>query len=100
MRAVIEEFTQLLDLIVDLSRAQWVQATYINEDTEILAAEAYERFLAAAMRYAKESTRFDGVELPADVERKLELLRVSQVLPAPSDDAKRQELTQIAASLD
>ena len=40
--------------------------TYITEDTEILAAQANQRAISAAVEYAKQATRFDGLELPAD----------------------------------
>ena len=91
---------RLLKLWVDSERASWVQSTHITFDTEILAAQAYEKVIAANVELAKEATRFAGLDLPADVERKLGLLRTALVLPAPSDDALRQELTQIGASME
>src|SRR5437867_8059784 len=50
---------KLLALSVDASRANWVQATYITEDTEILSARANERAIAAGVDFAKRATRFD-----------------------------------------
>ena len=47
---------RLLDLLLELSRAQWVQQTHITGDTEALAALAYERFIEAQMQYAKQAT--------------------------------------------
>ncbi len=41
-----------------------------------------------------------ATKLPAELERKMGLLKSSQVLPAPSDAAKREELTQLAAELE
>jgi peptidyl-dipeptidase A len=90
----------LLELVIELSRAQWVYANFINEDTEILSAMAYERMIAEAMTYAKKATRFDGLELPSATARKLELLKLALTLPAPSDDAERSELTQIATAME
>jgi peptidyl-dipeptidase A len=90
----------LLELVIELSRTQWVQANFITEDTELLAATANERFIAEAMALAKASTRFDGLELDEETERKLDLLKRGLTLPAPSDATERSELTRIAAGLE
>ena len=90
----------LLDQAIALARAQWVQATHITEDTEQLAAEAYDEYLGEAMEYARSTTRFDGVELPEDVERQMTILKTGMALPAPSDPQQRSELTQIASSME
>jgi peptidyl-dipeptidase A len=92
--------TRLLRLWVARDRAQWVQATYITEDTETLAAQANEAVIAATMELARQATRFDGLQLAADQRRKLDLLKTSLVLPAPSDAGEREELTQLAAELE
>ena len=99
-RFMADAETRLLKLYVARDRAQWVAATYITEDTEILAAQANEVVIAAAMELAQKATRFAGLDLPVDLERKMGLLKSSQVLPAPSDAAKREELTQLAAELE
>ncbi len=95
-----EAEARLLKLFVARDRAQWVAATYITDDTETLAAQANELVIAASMELAEKSTRFAGLPLPTDLARKMALLKSSQVLPAPSDPAKREELTQIAAELE
>jgi len=81
-------------------RAAWVQATYITVDTQAIAAAANEEFLAAASRNAKEAARFDGLELPFDVARRLKILKLGGSLAAPSDPDLTRELTQIAAGLE
>jgi peptidyl-dipeptidase A len=91
---------RLLELVIELSRAQWVQSNFITGDTEILAATAYERMIAEAMRFAKEATRFDGLEMPYDTARRLKLLKLGLTLPAPADAAERAELTRIAAGME
>lgn len=91
---------RLLALSVDAQRNAWVQATFITSDTELLAAQANERLIAAGVELAKASTRFSGLDLPPELERKMELLRLGLVLPAPDDAAKRQELTRIAAQME
>ncbi len=91
---------RLLKLFIARDRAQWIAATYITEDTETMAAQANELVIGAAMDLAQEATRFAGLKLPAALERKMGLLKSSQVLPAPADAAKREELTQLAAELE
>jgi peptidyl-dipeptidase A len=90
----------LLDLAIETGRAQWVQSTYITQDTEVIAAEANEKLVTAGVDYAKQAARFDGVELPGDLRRRIELLKRTLTLAAPSDPAKTAELTRLAASLE
>lgn len=99
-RFMDEAEARLLKLWISRDRAQWVAATHITVDTETLAAQANEAVIAATMELAAKSRRFAGVALPPDLERKMSLLKTSLVLPAPSDAAKREELTQIAAELE
>jgi peptidyl-dipeptidase A len=102
--AEAEEFlknaeARLLELSVTAGRADWVKATYITDDTEILAAQADERAIAAQVELAKQATRFDGLTLPADVARKMQILKTSLVLPTPADPRLSQELTEIASRM-
>ncbi len=91
---------ELLEKWVRAERAGWVRATYITHDTEILAAEAEQEMIAATMRLAREATRFDGLDLPYDVARKLKLLKLALTIPAPSDPAKMDELTRLTTEMD
>lgn len=90
----------LLDLSNETGRAEWVQATYITDDTEILAAQAKQRYTTAAVKYANEAAGFDGVPLPEDLARKMKLLKLALTLPAPSNEKESEELTRIAASME
>jgi peptidyl-dipeptidase A len=90
---------EMLDRWIAKERAAWVQATYITHDTDLIAARATAETIASAMRLARESTRFDGLELPPELGRKLELLRRALTLPAPDDPAQRQQLTEIMAAM-
>ena len=91
---------RLLALSVEASRAEWVKSTYITEDTEVLAAKADERFIAATVDFAKQSTRFDRLKLPDDIARKMKLLKVSLTLATPANPKESEELTQITASME
>ncbi len=91
---------RLLDLAVAASRAEWVQQNFITEDTEQLFAARQEELLGASIAAAKEARRFDGVELPAELRRQLELLKQGGLsIPAPGDPAKTAEVSRLSASL-
>src|SRR5687768_10468650 len=76
---------RLYDLSVKYSRADWVKSTFITDETEALSADANKELIAATTELADQSRRFDGLELPYDVGRKLKLLKLSLTLPAPKD---------------
>jgi peptidyl-dipeptidase A len=97
---VAEAEATLAEVAEEAAHASWVQSNFITEDTEFLAALANERAIGATMRYALGAARFNGLELPADLRRKLDLLRLALTMPAPSDPAQLKELTQIATSLE
>ncbi|HET6371886.1 MAG TPA: M2 family metallopeptidase [Candidatus Polarisedimenticolia bacterium] len=100
-RAFVEEAERrLYDLSVKASRASWVQLNFITDDTEILAAEASKNLLAAAKELATGAARFNGLELPPDLARKLRLLKTSITVSAPNDQAKQTELSDIMAALE
>ncbi|MEK7282373.1 MAG: M2 family metallopeptidase, partial [Acidobacteriota bacterium] len=100
-KAFIEAAEQRLqEWSIKSDRANWVQQNFITEDTEKIAADANEALIGAVTGYALEARRFDGLELPADVARKLALVKLSIELPAPNNAAERGELTDIAAWLE
>jgi peptidyl-dipeptidase A len=94
-----EAEARLLDLWVKGSRAQWVMETYITPDTEEMAAEADQQVKAAVSELAAKSRRFDGMQLPPDVARKLRLIKLSVDIPSPQNPKESAELSQINASL-
>jgi peptidyl-dipeptidase A len=91
---------KLLKLSDEGGRAAWVQATYITDDTEVLAARANQRLIDTVVELVKESKRFDGVRLPADLDRKMKLLKLSLTLAAPANPKESEELTRIAAGME
>ncbi|HEY5884694.1 MAG TPA: M2 family metallopeptidase [Pyrinomonadaceae bacterium] len=91
---------RLLDLNIKASRAAWIKSTYINDDSEALAAEANENVIAATTELAEQSKRFESLDLSAESKRKLKLLKLALTLPAPKDPKERNELTKIAASME
>lgn len=94
-----EAESQLLDAWIQSERAAWVQATYITEDTEILAADAAREASELTVRFAQEAAKFDGADLDAETRRKLGMLKLSLDLPAPADPRESAELARLAASM-
>ncbi len=91
--------TRLNDLNVKLNQAQWVQETYITDDTEAIAANLNEAYLQAISELAKEAKRFDGLQAPADLSRQLKLLKLLVAAPAPDDPKERAELARLGTWL-
>ena len=91
---------RLLDLNIKAGRAEWVKSTYVNDDTESLAAEANETLIGVTTELAEASRRYENENLSPANKRKLKLLKLALTLPAPKDPAERAELTKIAASME
>ncbi|HEY0365543.1 MAG TPA: M2 family metallopeptidase [Pyrinomonadaceae bacterium] len=91
---------RLLDLNIKAGRADWVKSTFITDDTELLAAEANEKLIAATTELAEQSRKFEKLDLSPEAKRKLKLLKLALTLPAPKDPAERGELTKITASME
>ena len=91
---------ELLALANAASQASWVQATYITPDTEALAAAANEKQIKAAVEFAKEAARYDGVDLPADQARKMKILKTGLTIAAPADAKESTELTQLMTRME
>ena len=95
-----EAEARLLGLWVDAERAAWVQNTFITDDTTAVAADAKTAVIGATMELAAKAARFDGLDWPAVLRRKLRLLKTSQGLAAPSDPVLQAELGNIAAGME
>jgi peptidyl-dipeptidase A len=91
---------ELADLNVISQRAQWVNATYITEDTDALAAYFGTLDTELRVRLANEAARYAGVQgLDYDTSRKLNLLRSALTLPAPTTPGAAAELNTISTRL-
>ncbi len=99
--AFLEDVQERLEeLNLQEARASWVQSNFITEDTQHLAATAQKNSIAAKMEFAKGAARFNGLDLPEDVTRKLDVLKTSITLPAPSDPQLQTELTSITTDME
>src|SRR6185437_12755122 len=74
---------RLNDLSVKYNQAQWVQETYITDDTEAVAA----------------AKRFDNLQASPELTRQLKLLKLLVAAPAPNDPKQRAELARLGAWL-
>jgi peptidyl-dipeptidase A len=92
--------SELDRLYTKAERAAWLQSTYIVHDSEVLAAETQEKAYSRHTELAKQAVRFDGLELPEDVRRRLTLLKLSIPMPTPADSEKSAELSRIVASME
>ena len=97
---VAQAATDLARINEYASRAAWVQYTYINSDTNWLAAKAGAEANEMAVKYAKGAARFDDVKVDSQTRRALDVLKRSIVLPAPGRAGAAQELADIGARLD
>ena len=90
----------LFDLSVIGGRAQWVNATYINDDTDALAAYFGTISTEKGVKYATQAAQYAGVPgLDPDTARKLNILRGALVLAAPSTPGAAAQLNEIATRL-
>jgi peptidyl-dipeptidase A len=90
----------LFDYSIDASRIAWINATYITDDTDLLAAQSGAVGTEKAVRYALEAARYAEVPgLDPEVARKLVMLRTGIVLPAPTTAGAATELSTIATKL-
>lgn len=84
----------------ELTAAQWLSSTYINDDSQLLASKTNERFLAQLKQWIEQSKRFQGKPMSADSARAIMLLKLGTALPPPNDPARLAELTRIAAKME
>jgi peptidyl-dipeptidase A len=91
---------ELSEFSVLNSRAQWVNSTYITDDTDALAAHFGTIGTEMSVRFANEAAKYANVEgLDYDTKRKLDILRGALVLPAPTTEGAAAELNTIATRL-
>ncbi|MEO7272448.1 MAG: M2 family metallopeptidase [Vicinamibacterales bacterium] len=89
----------LLKLGIAAAQAGWVAQNFITDDTEALDSRATQALADASAKYAKDAVRFDKVEVPPDLRRQLDLLKVSLVLATPSDPKASEELTRLVSKM-
>ncbi len=64
----------------ELSAAQWLSSTYINDDSEMLAAKANERWLTQLNGWIEQARRFEGQRMSPATARSITLLKLDDEL--------------------
>lgn len=90
----------LFDYTVEASQVNWVNSTYLTEDTDAMASRINAVGTEKSVKYALEAAKYMNVAgLSADTKRKLDILRTGIVLPAPTTPGAATELNTIATDL-
>lgn len=92
--------TQLAQAHEETERSAWLAGSYITVDTEIFAAKAREKATALEVAFAQKARFYDGMNLPFELQYKLEKLKHGLTLPSPKDAEKNAELATLSASLE
>lgn len=91
---------QLFDFSIDAARIYWINANFITDDTDALAAKVGAEGTTMSVEAAIEAAKFNDVKgLDAVTRRKLDKLRGGIVLPAPTTEGASTELNEIATKL-
>ncbi|GAB5489540.1 MAG: M2 family metallopeptidase [Parasphingorhabdus sp.] len=97
---VEETEKEMFDFSVDAGRTYWINSTYINEDTDALAAKIGAEGTTKSVNAAIDAAQFKDVSgIDPVTKRKLDKLRGGIVLPAPAVPGAAEELNTIATRL-
>ncbi|MGV3479266.1 MAG: M2 family metallopeptidase [Sphingobium sp.] len=85
---------------VPKAQVDWINETYITDDTNGIAALFATRESEMRVRQAKDAARFDKVpDLSFDTRRKIDVLRGGITLPAPTTPGSAAELARVATGI-
>ena len=99
-RAFLNEAEAELDVMFTRSsEVNWAYATDINEENEAAVSEDSALLTAKMVELANATKKFQGMDLPADLQRKMDILRGGITIPAPSTDGAATELATINTEL-
>ncbi len=91
---------EMADLFEISARAAWVNATYLNVDTDALNTYFGTQVTEMQVRLANEAARYAEVDgLSYDTDRQLDHLRGGITLPAPTTEGAASELNELATAL-
>jgi len=65
------------------ARVAWVKANFITEDTNWLESKVGEQTALLSTRLANQAKRFNDIQLPDDMRRKMDTLKRGSNFPAP-----------------
>jgi peptidyl-dipeptidase A len=81
------------------ARTNWAYETNITYDTEWLVQRSNAQSTELRVRLANQAAAFDGLELTPDQRRRLNLIKLNLVLPAPQREGAAAELAALATRL-
>ncbi len=91
---------QLAEYSLDANRTQWVNSTYITDDTDALAAKSSAQGTELAVKLALDAAKYQKIAgLSPNTVRKLDLLRGGIPLPAPTTPGAATELATIVTRM-
>jgi peptidyl-dipeptidase A len=91
---------ELAEFGVFNAQVQWVNNTYLTDDTDAIAARVGTQGTEMSVRLASEAAKYQALPgLSFDTKRKLDFLRGGLVLPAPTTAGAANELNTIATRL-
>ena len=90
---------QLFALSEYAARAAWVNANFITQDTDWLAARASTDYTELAVELANRTKRYQDLDIDPALARKMQMLKGGLVLPAPETPGAAAELSTIATAL-
>ena len=91
---------EMREMYREMTASQWLSSTYINEDSQLLAAKGNERWLTALNDWIDQARRFEGQEMAPETARAISLLKLGTAMPAPRDPERLAELTRIATRME
>src|SRR5690606_24733387 len=86
---------ELKAMYPEMTAAQWLSSTYINDDSQLLAAKSSEKFLTALNAWIEQSKKFEGQQMSPETARAITLLKLGTAMPAPRDPVRLAEPTRI-----
>ncbi|OQW47691.1 MAG: peptidyl-dipeptidase [Proteobacteria bacterium SG_bin6] len=91
---------KLETLAVDDARVQWVNATYITDDTDAIAAKSGAQLNAYVVKLALDAAKLrQSPGLQPDTLRKIDLLRTGLPLAAPTTPGAAEELAGLVTKM-
>ena len=88
------------DLWIERAAADWVRRTYITKDTAVISSMVAQKYAKWISDIVAQAVQYDDEDLDASTRRAIDRLKLVPELPAPSDDVRRRELTEIATELE
>ncbi len=97
---VAEAEKTLAEKSVPAQQIAWVNATYITDDTDALAAASGAEMTDLAVRYGLGAARYQALPgLSYDTKRKLDVLRGGITLPAPTTPGASAQLSMLTTRM-